>query len=258
MLNVIRATVRLLLFFLITLIVIVLVAMGNILFGFFSKRWPVRWKNIVIKNWAALTALIIGIKISVKGTPPKAPFFLVSNHLSYIDVIPLWRYLDATFVAKSEVKSWPFFGFGTRMLGVLFINRELKRDVRRMNKKISDAICEDQGVILFPEGTSTKGEQVERFNSSLLQYPADNEMPVDYATISYTSYDKTRPAHKNICWWGDMPFFSHFWELLKMPGFESNLRFGEQHITESNRKELADKLHQAVSEQFIPVVSSEN
>jgi 1-acyl-sn-glycerol-3-phosphate acyltransferase len=230
---------------------------GNLLLGIFSKGWAIRWKNLIIKNWALLTAHIIGLKINIKGTPPKPPFFLVSNHLSYIDVIPLWRYLDATFVAKSEVKSWPFFGFGTRALGVLFINRELKRDVRRMNNQISEVMGEEQGVILFPEGTSTKGEKVLSFNSSLLQYPAYIKMPVNYVTISYKSCDKDRPAHENICWWGEMPFFSHFWELLKIPGFVSNVRFGEHQITKSNRKELAYELHQAVSEQFIPVTSPE-
>lgn len=252
-----RATVRLILFFILTLIVILLVTAGNLLLVIFSKKRKIRWKNRVIKSWAALTALLIGLEINIKGSPPKAPFFLVCNHLSYIDVIPLWRHLDATFIAKSEVRSWPLFGFGTRMLGVLFINRELKRDVQRMNKKISSAISKEQGIILFPEGTSTKGEEVLPFNSSLLQYPADNKLPVYFATISYISFDSSRPAHKNICWWGDMSFFSHFWELLKMRGFVSNIRFGKYQIREQNRKKLAQELHQAVSEQYIPVKTQE-
>lgn len=251
MINFIRASVKLVLFFVSSLLVVVLVAAGNLLLGVFSEQWVIRWKNLVLKSWAALTALILGIKINAKGKPPQPPFFLVSNHLSYIDVIPLWLYLDTTFIAKNEVRSWPFFGLAARLLGVLFINRELKRDVHRINQRISEAISDVQGIVLFPEGTSTQGEKVLTFNSSLLQYPADSKIAVHYAAISYTSYDPNRPARQHICWWGDMAFFNHFWELLKMPGFETNIQFGERKIIDGNRKKLAQELHEAVSEQFI-------
>lgn len=251
MINFIRASVKLVLFFIFSLTVVIFVAAGKLLLGVFSKQWVISWKNLVVKRWAVFTALILGIKINAKGKPPQPPFFLVSNHLSYIDVIPLWLYLDTTFIAKSEVRSWPFFGLATRIIGVLFINRELKRDVHRMNQRISEAISDEQGIVLFPEGTSTEGEKVLPFNTSLLQYPADSKMPVRYASISYTSFDPSRPARQHICWWGDMPFFSHFWELLKMPGFEANIQFGEREIIDENRKKLAQELHKAVSEQFI-------
>lgn len=182
---------------------------------------------------------------------------MVSNHLSYIDVIPLWCYTNATFIAKSEVKTWPFFGFGTRMLGVLFIDRELKRDVHRMNRRISSSITKEQGVILFPEGTSTKGAKVLPFNASLLQYPAENEFPVSYATVSYKTVGSEWPAHLKVCWWGDMPFTGHFWDLLKMPGFAATITFGDHKFIESDRKRLAEKLHRAVSDNFVPIVEEE-
>lgn len=258
MINFIRATVKLVLFFIFALMVVVFVAAGNLLLRIFNKQLVIRWKNLVVKKWAAFTALILGIKIKAKGKPPQPPFFLVSNHLSYIDVVPLWLYLDTTFIAKSEVRSWPFFGLATRVLGVLFINRELKRDVHRMNQRISEAISDEQGIVLFPEGTSTKGEKVLPFNTSLLHYPADSKIPVHYAAISYTSFDTSRPAQQKICWWGDMAFSRHFWELLKMPGFEVNIQFGEREIINDNRKKLAQQLHEAVSELFIPCKSRQH
>lgn len=253
MINTIRAFIRLLLFFIVSLLTVLLVALGNFLIGGFSYDGAVRWKNVIIQSWARSIAFIIGLKINLRGTPPDPPFFLASNHLSYIDVVPLWRYLSATFIAKNEVKSWPFFGWGTRTLGVLFIDRDLKRDVHRMNNRISDTISESQGVILFPEGTSTKGEEVLAFNSPLLEYPASSEMPVNYATISYKSRDNSRPAHQYICWWGDMRFFAHFWELLKIPKFEATLTFGDNTITHKNRKELAKRLQLNIAKSFEPV-----
>jgi 1-acyl-sn-glycerol-3-phosphate acyltransferase len=257
MLKNLRAFIRLILFSIVTILTVTFVTLGNIFFGI-SQRWKIKWKNLIIRTWARIAAAIIGIKMDVEGTPPKPPFFLVSNHLSYIDVIPLWRYTNATFVAKSEVKNWPFFGFGTRMLGVLFIDRELKRDVHRMNRRISSSITKEQGVILFPEGTSTKGAKVLPFKAPLLQYPAEIELPVSYATVSYKTGVSEWPAHLNVCWWGDMPFVSHFWNLLKMSGFAAKITFGDHEFIESDRKILADKLHKAVSDNFEPVIKEEH
>lgn len=251
--RVIRASMRLFFFLLVSLLTVLTVAAGNILLRIFSHSWSVRWKNLIIRSWAATTSFILGVKISKQGTPPEPPFFLVSNHLSYLDVVPLWRYLDATFVAKSEIKGWPFFGWGTQTLGVLFIDRELKRDVQRMNQRISETISQDQGVILFPEGTSTEGTEVLPFNTSLLKYAAQHQMPVNFATIRYhTTDDQTKPS-KHICWWGDMEFLPHFWELLKIPRFEAELTFGDYRVTQSDRKELAEMLHGAVARQFVPI-----
>lgn len=249
-----RASIRLFLFFVLSLATVLIVAAGRLTIGLFSPALAVSWKNTIIGLWATLVAQVIGLKMNRKGTPPDPPFFLVSNHLSYIDVIPLWKYLDGTFVAKSEVKSWPFFGWGTQILGVLFIDRENMLDTHRMNNKIADTISEAQGVILFPEGTSTKGERVVSFNAPLLEYPASVRMPVHFATVRYRSLDERWPAHLNICWWGDMPFFSHFWELLKMPGFEVDITFGDTTVTEGDRKKLAKTLHNRVATDFLPVV----
>jgi len=251
----IRAGIRLLLFFTVTLLTVLSVGLGNLFLGIFNRNWSVRWKNICIKNWARITGVIIGLKLNVKGTSPDPPFFLVSNHLSYIDVVPLWAHLDATFVAKSEVKSWPFFGWGTRTLGVLFIDRNQKRDVQRMNKRISDVISSEQGVIIFPEGTSTKGATVAPFNAPLLQYPASEEMPVHYATLSYDTGDPASPAHLDVCWWGEMEFFPHFWKLLRLKGFECTLIFGDQTVKQTDRKVLARDLQKAVSNDFLPVIN---
>ena len=252
----IRAVARLIAFFTISLFGMILLAVGNFILLPLDGRWKVTWKNKIIKGWSRIISLILGIKITTKGNPPVPPFFLVSNHLSYIDPLLFWYNIDATFVAKSEIKSWPFFGWATQMLGVLFINRELRRDVHRINQRISATISEEQGVILFPEGTSTKGDEVKSFNPPLLKYPSDTQLPVHFCAISYQAPEPWQ-THLDVCWWGAMPFFSHFWDLLKMPGFHATLVFGDETITATDRKYLAQKLHKAVSEKFNPVIEEQ-
>ena len=253
----VRALIRLILFFLLSLVTVILVAFGNILFGFIKPPMVAKWKNRIITLWAWLTANILGLNITSEESPPNPPFFLISNHLSYIDVVPLWYFLDGTFIAKSEVASWPFFGWGTRTLGVLFINRKFQSDVRRMNNRIAETISNSQGIILFPEGTSSKGERILPFNSSLLNYPAEKEIPASSVAISYRTSDADRPAWSHVCWWGDMAFLPHFWELLKIKQVDVTVRFGDK-VTTNDRKVLSKKLHKQVSQLFIPIVDSQN
>ena len=257
MIATIRGAIRLLLFLIISLLTVLFVAVGNILLRVFSPPWASVWKNKIIYIWAWLISRLLKMKLNIKGSLGKPPFFLVSNHLSYLDVIPLWLCAEGTFIAKSEIKSWPFFGWATKILGVIFIDRNTRRDVRRVNKLIASTMSKEQGVIIFPEGTSTKGEEVKPFHTSLLQYPAKVTMPVHYASISYKSYDSNRPASDYICWWGDMPFFGHFWQLLKMRSFEATITFGDQTICHPDRKVLASKLHRAVEANFDPITASQ-
>lgn len=203
--------------------------------------------------WGESVSTLLNIRIHLKGRPPEPPFFLVCNHLSYLDVLPLWCYAKGTFVAKSDIKSWPFFGWATKILGVIFIDRTLRHDVQRVNDLIASRISDRQGVMIFPEGTSTSGERVKPFHTALLHYPADRDVPVHYATISYRSDDPKRPAWNHLCWWGDMDFFSHFWELLKLPGFETTITFGGAPVSGTDRKILARELHREVSALYEPI-----
>ncbi|TYP95124.1 1-acyl-sn-glycerol-3-phosphate acyltransferase [Fodinibius salinus] len=257
MIPTLRASVRMTLFMMVSLVTVLLVAAGNAVLYFFKDEWRIYWKNSVTSAWAKITAFVLGLQVEVKGQPPSPPFFLVSNHLSYIDIVLLWQNIDATFVAKGEIKSWPFFGWATQTLGVLFINRLLRRDVYRVNEKISEAISSVQGIILFPEGTTSPGAEVLSFNAPLLEYPATKAMPVHYATISYTTNDVEKPASRHICWWGDMEFIPHLWKLLQLKNFRGTITFGEHTVKENSRKELANKLHAAVQRQFIPTAEED-
>lgn len=216
-----------------------------------------RGRNAIYHGWSRLCLRLLGGRLRLEGTPPAAPFFLVTNHLSYVDVLVLAARLDPFFIAKLEIRSWPLFGLLARTVGTIFVDRELRRDVLRVNRLIASVLAQGYGVVLFPEGTSTQGYEVAEFRSSLLDYPARDGMPVHAAALHYRTPAGEIPAHLGISWWGDAPFLPHAVQLLGLRSFEAVVRFSPRTVTSSDRKQLAELAHAAVVEVFEPVVAPE-
>ena len=221
--------------------------------AFFVPNKPF-WQQVIFRAWARAFVRILGMKIEVEGTPPKPPFFLVSNHLSYVDIPALRAVAEGVFVAKGEIIDWYMAGKMVRDLGMIFINRKKRRDIPRAGREIIEKLNQGEGVIIFPEGTSTKGEEVLPFNSSFLEFAAQIDLPVTYATIRYRTPEGEPKPSESICWWDEQTLVEHMWRVFQLREFTAIIKFGDEPIQNPNRKELARKLWEKVSENFIPVL----
>ncbi len=212
------------------------------------------WRQYIFWRWSKNFAWISGMKIEIIGTAPKPPFFLVCNHLGYVDIPALRLAANGIFVAKSDIESWFMAGPIIRNMGMVFIDRQNRRDIPRAGLHIIEKLNEGEGVMLFPEGTSTKGEEILPFNSSFLEFAAKTDLPVSYAAISYRTPEGAPPPSESICWWTDITFIDHLLRLFSLKEFTATVNFGDQPIQAPNRKELAAELHRKVKEKFIPVL----
>lgn len=216
---------------------------------------PIR--NLHMNTWARGVSKILNIQIKVEGEAPKPPFFLVSNHLSYIDIVPMFLKLKCTFVAKKEVRSWPVLGFMVATMGVIFVDRSRKRDVKRVNSILTNSLTKYQGVVVFPEGTTSGGEKILPFRPPLLEYPSSEEIPVCFASIRYET-DTAKgdlPAERSVCFYGARdPFHKHVMMLAANRRITCTMTFSDKAVIRKNRKELADELQKRVSEIFEPMV----
>jgi len=212
------------------------------------------WRQIIFRTWARSFVKIAGMKIEVIGAPPRPPFFLVSNHLGYTDIPALRAVTEGVFVAKGEIENWFLAGKIVRDMGAIFINRQNRRDIPRAGAEILKKLEDGEGVIVFPEGTSTKGEKVLPFNSSFLEFAAKTDLPVSYASITYKMPPDQPKASDVVCWWEDIGFAAHLFRLFQVRQFTAIINFGDELVLKTNRKELAQTLWEKVREKFIPVL----
>lgn len=186
---------------------------------------------------------VFRVQIEAHGPRP-ATGLLVSNHLSYLDILVLAKLTPAVFVAKSEIRNWPVFGWFGRLAGTLFVERSRRSDVGRMSAEIRAVLDEGQLVVLFPEGTSWNGRELLPFKSSLLESIVGSPHPLSVAGIRYSLADGS--VENDVCYWGDMTFLPHLVRLMARRQVQVQVRFAAIGERSAERKELARQLHAAV------------
>ena len=188
-----------------------------------------RW---IVRAWHAGSCQITGITTHLHGTPAQAgPVLYVANHVSYLDISVLGSTLDASFVAKSEVRNWPLFGYLARLQNTVFVARK-SRDVKAQRSVMRDRLNDGDSLILFPEGTSSDGSRALQFKSALFE-AANTEIdgtPITVQPISlaYTRFDGMpmgRMLRPFYAWYGDMELAPHLWHVLGLGTIEVDVIF---------------------------------
>ena len=135
--------------------------------------------------WARATLGAFGLQRRIEGHLPGRGALLVANHVSWIDVLLLTASTDAVFIAKSEVRQWPFFGWLGARGGTLFLKRQCARSAWAMKNRMAEMLRQGRSIVVFAEGTTTDGSTVLPFRTALLQSAVDAGVPVCPVAISY-------------------------------------------------------------------------
>ena len=130
------------------------------------------------------------------------------------------------------------------MAGTVFVDRGRRTAVFVPLKSVACALKAGHPVVIFPEGTSSDGSGVLPFRSSLLEAAIVSRVPITPAAIDYDL--KEGSIVDEVCYWRDMDFGAHFWNLLGKESVTASLRFGPSQATTQGRKEHARTLRLAV------------
>jgi 1-acyl-sn-glycerol-3-phosphate acyltransferase len=145
-----------------------------------------------LQRWSAGLVRHLAANLTMHGKPPQhgaGPFLLVANHVSWLDIFAINAAVPTRFVAKSEVRRWPLVGWLCVKADTVFIERERRRDLARLDNVIGDALRAGAGMGVFLEGTTTDGTQVLPFHSSLLRPAQQARAQVIPVAIQYRRRD---------------------------------------------------------------------
>ncbi len=200
------------------------------------------WLQRVCKQVLA----VVKVKVYLKGQPP-ASGVLVSNHLSYTDILVYSSVQPTVFISKAEVAAWPLFGTLAKLAGTLFIQRSVRSDVARVASEMPAVIKSGVLLIFFPEGTSSGGQSVLPFKPSLLAPAAENGWNVTPAFLRYEIDTEEGTVTDDVAYWRDMEFGDHLMNLLQKNSISVTIFYGSTTQAGSDRKLLASHLHGEVS-----------
>ena len=170
---------------------------------------------------------IAGVAVRVEGTPPEygeLGAMIAANHVSWLDVFAISAVRSTRFVAKSEVRDWPLAGWIAERAGTLFIRRERLRDTARIKEEVHAALLQGDRVGLFPEGTTTEGDRLLRFHSSLFEAAVANQAHVHPCAIRYEYADGT--LCRAVAYVGELSFMQSMARVVAETGVTARIAFG--------------------------------
>lgn len=200
---------------------------------------------------------LLGIRIEQRGEPARdGPLLFVANHTSWLDIPILSAAAPVSFVAKSEVAAWPFFGLLAKLQRTVFVDRQRRSRTDRQRDAIHARLGQGDRLILFPEGTSSDGNRVLPFNSALFSVAelevAGAPVSVQPVSLAYTRLHGLpigREGRPLLAWYGDMELLPHFWGFFASGPIDVVLHFHPPvTITAfASRKALARHCQEAVA-----------
>jgi 1-acyl-sn-glycerol-3-phosphate acyltransferase len=237
--------------------ILILICRGVLTLCFIFPFVSSEKKSQKIKNWSFALLKIMNARIEIKGIRdlPSTPFLMVSNHISWFDIHLLNAHHPIAFVAKSEVASWPIFGWMAKQLGTLFIRRD---DLKQAKKVVDDVAIAlgKRSICIFPEGTSTVGDKVLTFKPLLFEAAIQAKVPIYPVAIAYFC-EETGLKSQAAAFVGDMGLLESVGNILKSDGLNVTLTFlppvePSMHSS-ADRKWLSQYCHEIISKEITQV-----
>lgn len=162
------------------------------------------WSNFIMK--------VSGAKVNIVGLdniPKDKTILFISNHQSNFDIPLLLSSIDIPkgFIAKKELANWPFISTWMKYMNCIFMDRD---NLRKSAESIVEGINllrSGYSMIIFPEGTRSKGKPVDEFKGGSFKLATKSKCPIVPLTINGTY--KLLEANNNMIKGADIELIVH-------------------------------------------------
>lgn len=198
------------------------------------------------------------IRVDVVNKPTgKENFLLVGNHMGFVDILVNGSQFPLLFVTSKEMKETPVLGTITEMGGCLYVERRSRQKILDEQKNIAAVIKKGMNIVLYPEATSTNGEQVIPFKKTLMMAAAHAGAAIQPVVMNFISINEEKELFKyrdHVCWYGDIPFLTALWRVFSLKSIHVQLKYLEPYYPkiDEDRGIVADIVYQRVASNFIP------
>jgi lyso-ornithine lipid O-acyltransferase len=199
--------------------------------------------------WNKGVARIVNLRVTVTGAVPNVQGGLVvSNHVSYLDIITHGSVLPLRYSPKSDIAKWPLLGWYLGLSRPIWTDRQSRQTSKKTLRDFAKTMRNGIYLIVYPEGTSTDGKRgILPFKSTSFEAALVGNTPIIPVITRYNEV----PGRSTVCWYGDMTLLPHVWQLLRFPLIEAHMRFLEPIVPGGrSRKELASFVHDVMLREY--------
>jgi 1-acyl-sn-glycerol-3-phosphate acyltransferase len=168
------------------------VGVGLAAVGALYPRVSAPRRAIITGWWASKLLRILNVLLSIHGARPDTTaqnLIIAANHISWLDIFVINATQASRFIAKSEIRDWPVAGWLCDKAGTIFIRRTRRSDTAKINETMRVVLAEGATIGFFPEGTTTAGDKLLKFHTSLFEPAVANKATIAPAAIRYRTSD---------------------------------------------------------------------
>ena len=246
--------------------VFIFVVISSILL-FFLSPFPFIRRSIITKLSLLIAPCILkvlNLQVEHIGPPPKSGSIIVSNHMSYLDILV---YLHSScfkclFISSVDIRGKFFLGQLIRLGGCLYVERRNPKNLHKELKTIKKYFDRGFMICFFPEGTTSDGKTVLPFKKSLFQLAIETSGPIQPVVLNYKTVNGEPFGDKNrdsVCWYSDsLNFFLHLLNLVQLKRVKAQLQVLSPVDSKKfkDRKNLSDQIYRIILEQYHKNLSS--
>jgi len=202
--------------------------------------------DALIQQWNADVLKYLGVQRVVHGDLAQASTLVVSNHVSWMDIMSINAVRTCQFVSKIEVAAWPLIGRMVTLAGTLYIDRSKRRDAQRVLQDMADSLRAGRCLAVFPEGTTGAGPQLLHFHANLLQAAIDAQVAVQAVVLRYS--DATHAFSPSAAYIGDATLAQSLWWVACAEQLTVHVHVMPAHAgPHADRRALSAALHHEIA-----------